>query len=69
MKNQVQKCRFVEHIEIWAIVISLLLLGMSSLFSWDDNPITGWDKLVGDVCITLFCIFFLIKVRGKTLMR
>lgn len=62
MKNQVQKCKFVEHIEIWAIVISLLLLGISSLFSWDDNPVMGLDKMCADSIIVLVCIFVINRM-------
>lgn len=53
-------CDYVKRFPIlFCFLVCVCTLGISSLFSWDDNPITGWDKLVGDVCITLFCIFFL----------
>lgn len=55
--------KFCNYVKQWPILFCFLIcictLGISAVFSWDDNPITGWDKLVGDVCITLFCIFFL----------
>ena len=32
-----------QKFEIVAIVVSLLLLGISSCLSWDSNPIMGLD--------------------------
>lgn len=41
-------------------MISLLI---SSIFTWDTNPILGIDKLVGDSLITLFCLL-VIQIIG-----
>lgn len=65
-------CNYVKQLPIlFSFLICICTLGISALFSWDNNPITGWDKLVGDICITLFCLFFiwclgLLKEAGFT---
>lgn len=55
--------KFCEYVKKYPILfcffVCLCMFGISGLFAWDDNPIMGWDKLTGDVCITLLCIFFL----------
>ena len=45
-----------KYTEWMAILVSLMLLGISSLFSWDSNPIMGFDKLCADLIISLVCI-------------
>lgn len=35
---------------------------VSSIFSWDSNPITGVDKLLGDILITLFCLCIIYAI-------
>lgn len=58
MKEKI--CSWVNKVPIlFCFLVCICTLGISSIFVWDDNPITGWDKLVGDVCITLFCMIFL----------
>lgn len=52
-----------KYVVIFSIGISFLLLSISSLFAWDDNPVMGWDKLCADVCIVLCCIL-LIRLLG-----
>ena len=55
--------KFCEYVKKYPILfcffVCLCMFGISGVFAWDDNPIMGWDKLTGDVCITLLCIFFL----------
>lgn len=45
-----------EHIIIFSIIVTVITLAIASFFNWDANPITGLDKLVGDILITLFCL-------------
>lgn len=52
-----------KNMEILAIVVSLAFLGMSSLFSWDNDAVMGWDKLCGDILIVICCIG-LIRMTG-----
>ncbi len=52
-----------EHIIIFSFIITIITLMLSSLFEWDKSPITGTDKLLGDILITLFCVI-LIYVLG-----
>ena len=52
-----------KYVVIFSIVISFVLLSISSLFSWDDNPVMGFDKLCADSCIVLCCML-LIKFGG-----
>ena len=52
-----------KYVVIYSIVISFVLLSISSLFSWDDNPVMGFDKLCADSCIVLCCML-LIKFGG-----
>lgn len=54
---------FERHAEIAVIMVSILLLGISSLFSWDSNPIMGFDKFSADMLIVVLCICC-IKVTG-----
>lgn len=44
---------------LFSFFVCICMFGISGMFVWDDNPVTGWDKLAGDACITLFCMFFL----------
>lgn len=37
-----------NHIEIFFILISLIILIISSCFSFDSNAIMGFDKLIAD---------------------
>lgn len=53
----------IKHMEIVAIVVSLCCLGLSSLFSWDNNPVMGLDKLSADLLIVAGCLI-LIRVSG-----
>lgn len=52
-----------RYIVLFCIAISLMLLWISSLFSWDDNPIMGIDKLCADACVILCCVI-LIRLMG-----
>lgn len=52
-----------KYVVIFSIVISFALLSISSFFSWDDNPVMGFDKLCADVCIVLCCAL-LIRFLG-----
>lgn len=53
-------CIYVKKLPIlFCFLVCICTLGISEMFVWDDSPITGWDKLTGDVCITLFCFFFI----------
>lgn len=45
-----------DHIIAFSVIVTILTLMISSLFNWDQNPITGMDKIVGDLMITLFCV-------------
>ena len=54
---------FERYTEVAAILVSALLLGISSLFSWDSNSIMGLDKLCADMLIVLVCIMG-IRVFG-----
>lgn len=42
-----------KYTEWMAILVSLMLLGISSLFSWDSNPIMGFDKLCADTVLSM----------------
>ncbi len=48
-----------KHTVLTTIVVSLLLLGMSSFFTWDDKPVMGWDKLCTDALIIILCLWFI----------
>lgn len=63
MKRETIQEWSVKHMEIVAVAISLLLLGISSLFSWDNNPIMGFDKMCADIVIIAVCVF-VIKLTG-----
>lgn len=53
-------CKCVNRYSvIFCFFICICSLGISGLFQWDDNPVTGWDKLTGDIFITLLCMFLL----------
>lgn len=53
-------CNCVKQYPIlFSFFVCICMFGISGMFVWDDNPVTGWDKLAGDACITLFCMFFL----------
>lgn len=54
LRNVIQR-----YIVLFCIAISLMLLWISSLFSWDDNPIMGLDKLCADACIILCCVILI----------
>lgn len=52
-----------KHMELLALLVSFFLTVVSSLFSWDSNPIMGLDKMSSDLLIILICIT-LIKITG-----
>lgn len=52
-----------KYMVILAISVSLLLLVISSLFSWDSNPVMGFDKMCADVLIIMICLI-VIKAIG-----
>lgn len=52
-----------KYMEVIAIVVSLGCLGISSLFSWDTNPVMGLDKLCADILIVAVCVI-LICISG-----
>lgn len=59
MKKLIQKVN-QEHVIIFSVVITILTLVISSLFSWDANPIMGADKLIADLCITIFSMILIV---------
>lgn len=52
-----------KYVVIYSIVISFVLLSISSLFSWADNPVMGFDKLCADASIVICCLL-LIRFLG-----
>lgn len=48
-----------NHIIVFSIILTLITLLIGSAISWDDNPIMGYDKLLCDILISLFCIMFI----------
>lgn len=44
-----------NHAILFSVIVTGLTLLVGSLFSWDENPITGLDKLSGDLLITALC--------------
>ncbi|MGL5675810.1 MAG: lysostaphin resistance A-like protein [Cellulosilyticaceae bacterium] len=48
-----------EHVILFSLGITIITLIISSLFHWDNNPITGLDKLSGDILITVFCLMII----------
>lgn len=62
-KEEIILKQFIKkHFEIACVLISLGLLGISSLFSWDGNPVMGFDKMSADIIICLICAFFIAKL-------
>lgn len=51
-----------KHLEISMIIFSFLLLQISSFFSWDDNPIMGFDKMCVDLIIVILSILCIRKL-------
>jgi CAAX amino terminal protease family. len=45
-----------KHKIIFSLIVCAITLLISSSFSWDDKPVMGMDKLIGDIIITLFCL-------------
>jgi membrane protease YdiL (CAAX protease family) len=54
--NKVIKAFSKKHKIIFSIIVCAVTLLISSFFSWDDKPVMGYDKLIGDILITLFCL-------------
>lgn len=52
-----------KHTIIFSILISIITLFLSSAFTWDDQPIMGFDKLAGDLLITVFSLL-VIRILG-----
>lgn len=52
-----------KHIIIFSASVCIGTLLISALTSWDQNPIGGIDKVIGDGLITLMCLV-LIQVIG-----
>lgn len=52
-----------RYMEVLSVVVSLGFLGLSSLFSWDDSPVMGLDKICADTLIVAICLL-LIWVTG-----
>lgn len=52
-----------RHIVLFSLAVSICTLLIAALFIWDDKPVMGFDKLVGDTLITLFCLM-LIRAIG-----
>ncbi|NLG05423.1 MAG: CPBP family intramembrane metalloprotease [Clostridia bacterium] len=46
-----------KHTIVSSIILTIITLIIGSLFVWDNNPITGLDKLTNDILISIFCIF------------
>ncbi len=45
-----------KHKIIFSMIVCAVTLLISSSISWDDKPVMGMDKLIGDIIITLFCL-------------
>ena len=45
-----------KYVILLSIIISIITLLLSSIFTWDDKPIMGFDKLAGDFLITIFSL-------------
>lgn len=55
--------KFIKrHMEMVLVVISLGFLCISSIFSWDDNPVMGFDKMCADAIIIVLCTFLIKKL-------
>lgn len=54
-----------NHIEIFFILISLIILIISSCFSFDSNAIMGFDKLIADIVITIICYLLIVRLGIK----
>ncbi|SDN94104.1 CPBP family intramembrane glutamic endopeptidase [Acetanaerobacterium elongatum] len=52
-----------KHVIILSIIISIITLLLSSIFTWDDKPFMGLDKLAGDLLITVFSLA-VIRILG-----
>lgn len=63
MINRVIKACFQKHKYIFSIIVCGITLLISSFTSWDDKPVMGADKLIGDVIITMFCLA-VIRIVG-----
>lgn len=48
-----------QHCILFSILVCISTLLISSLFSFDNNPVTGWDKLLGDLLITIICLILI----------
>lgn len=45
-----------KYTVLFTIIVSLVMLLIGTLFSWDENPVMGLDKLCADVLITCTCL-------------
>lgn len=54
-----------KHLVIFCILVSFGLLEISSLFSWDSNPVMGYDKLCADITITVCCVLLIVVLGYK----
>ncbi len=55
-KNEVIKTFSKKHKIIFSVIVCAITLLISSVISWDDMPVMGIDKLIGDLIITFFCL-------------
>lgn len=55
-----------EHIIITSIILTTITLLIGSIFNWDDNPITGFDKLTGDMLISIFSVVMIFILNINT---
>ena len=45
-----------KYTVLFALAVSLVMLLIGTLFSWDEKPVMGLDKLCADVLITCACL-------------
>lgn len=55
-----------EHIIITSIIFTIITLLLGSIFHFDENPITGFDKLTGDILISIFsvAIIYILNINS-----
>lgn len=59
MKEKILK----KYNMIFALLISFAMLFISSIFSWDENPVMGIDKACADILIIFTCILLIRKLN------
>lgn len=51
-----------KHPILFSFIICAVTLVISTVTTWDDKPLMGWDKLLGDTLITIFCLVVIKKI-------